>query len=185
MIPRYGPQRQRRCQPRSRESTEQLQLRQHRRRKQGPRLLLRKELCSWTKRQFGVDRNFILNNMYTVTLASWLIVFSGDRHTRLEYQKVWDSGDAIRLMMVVWNKSLKLDDVRAARVHGKVLRFLDTNWVFPTRRCFIAVPTNSTYVFQMVKKTFKRLLMSMRQNSYYELSKFLQFRTRIVSPHES
>ena len=104
-----------------------------------------RHLVQYLCANFGLWSENVKAVMYSLECATWLAVFLGEKQTHLEYQRVWDSGHAIQLMLG-FGTFLCASTPRAAWVQRKTFRFLSTSGKLSTRRHRIYVPTHSEFI---------------------------------------
>ena len=122
-------------------------------------------LCRWQESVFGRSRSDVACMMYTPEHVSWLALFLAQRNTRLDYQKLWDTGKARAVATGAWVFACEFDREHAARTQSKIERFLNTSPLTSCRSFTVKVPTRNLRTLAIVKHHVHDILSRVRQQS--------------------
>ena len=125
------------------------------------------DLCAWQLSVFGRARSDVMRMMYAVERVAWLALFLSQKHARLNYQQLWDTGRARAIATGAWVFAGEFDHENAARAQSKLERFLNTSPLTSCKTFVIKVPTRCPRVLSKVKRQVFGILASVRKNSHW------------------
>ena len=132
------------------------------------------------EKQCGRSIEQVIQLSYVCKRVFWLVLFLSVRHSKLCYQKLWDSLDAKRICYKAWCLSASLPRALALRARKKIVRFMSTAYMIDMKMRYIKISTNDHTVVAKVKQSIALVICRIRHGRSFWMAEYLKKRLRLV-----